>query len=149
MPRYLALSKRARKKPAADDGNSHMRYQRTLLRGCALSGTRVIHMGQLSQFGLATLHSQITWSHQPPRAYQQPQASRWYNAGWHNTHVLFSINKLLSFRLRAEVFWDFASGPMINPSAPSSLKSIGLFRWLLFVSPKPNKLFLSSRSRLI
>jgi hypothetical protein len=41
------------------------------------------------------------------------------------TQVLFSINKLLSFHVRAEVFWDFASSPMINPSVPSSSNPLG------------------------
>jgi hypothetical protein len=116
--KILALSKRAAK-TMADDANSHMRYQRTLLRGCALSGnlhgpTQAVWAGHPVWFSRAT----ITSSHLTPTCISAPQASRRYNAGCLNARVSFH-QQLLSFRVRAEVFWDFASSPMTNPSVPS------------------------------
>jgi hypothetical protein len=109
--KILALSKRAAK-TMADDANSHMRYQRTLLRGCG--PTQAVWTGHPVWFSRAT----ITSSHLTPTCISAPQASRWYNAGCLNARVSFH-QQLLSFRVRAEVFWDFASSPMTNPSVPS------------------------------
>lgn len=125
----LALPKRAAK-IMADNGNSHIRYQRTLLRGCALSGTGVIYMGQLRQFWTGH-HLSLQDS---------------TNAGWRNARVVLCINKLLPFRVRAEVMGlrKRSNDKSLNAIF---LKSIELFHWPPFVSP--NTPFLSFRSRLI